>query len=64
MGQSLGNKSLEENLCILGVPQIRAGAEPEGCNLSYSISLQKLFFFSTYVKNVVVKLHVSSFGLH
>ena len=63
MGQSLGNKSLEENLCILGVPQIRAGAEPEGYNLSYSISLKK-FFVSTYVKSVVVKLHVSRLGLH
>ena len=29
IGQSLGNESLEENLCILGVPQIGAGAEPE-----------------------------------
>ena len=52
---SLGNESQEENLCILEVPQIRAGAEPEGYNLSYSISLRS-FFVSTYVKNVVVKL--------
>ena len=28
--QSLGNVSLEENLCILGVPEIWAGAETEG----------------------------------
>ena len=33
---SLGNVSLDENLCILGVPYIWAGAEPEGYNLSYS----------------------------
>ena len=33
--QSLGNESLEENLCILGVLQIRSGAEPDGYNLSY-----------------------------
>ena len=30
---SLGRESLEENLCILGVPKIRAGAEPGGCKL-------------------------------
>ena len=41
---------------------MRAGAEPEGYNLSYSISLKK-FFVSTYVKNVVVKLRVSSIAL-
>ena len=40
---------LGENLCILGVPWIPAGAEPEGLNLSYSISLEK-FFVSIYVK--------------
>ena len=28
--QSLGNVSLEENLCILGVPQIWPGADTEG----------------------------------
>ena len=33
-------------MCILGVPQIRAGAEQEGYNLSYSISLKKFFCFS------------------
>ena len=44
--QSLGNQSLEENLCILGVPQILAGAEPEGYNLSYSISIKKFFCFN------------------
>ena len=32
-------------MCILGVPYIRAGAEPEGQNLSYSISL-KFFCFN------------------
>ena len=46
IGQSLGNESLEENLCILGVPQIQAGAEPEGYNLSYSISWKKFFCFN------------------
>ena len=40
--QSLGNESLEENLCILRVPQIRTGAEPERYNLSYLFSLKKL----------------------
>ena len=38
-----------KNLCILGVPWIRAGAEPEGYNLSYSFLLKK-FFVSTYIK--------------
>ena len=46
IGQILGNQSLEENLYILGVPQILAGAEPGG-----------------YVKNAVVKLHVSRLDL-
>ena len=46
IGRSLGNESLEENLCILGVPQIRVAAKPEGCNLSYSISLKKFFCFN------------------
>ena len=32
IGSSLGNESLEENLCILGVPYTRAGAEPEVYN--------------------------------
>ena len=61
IGRSLGNYSLEKNLCILGVPQIRAGAEAEGYNLSYLFSLKKIFV-STYVKNAVVKLHVSRLG--
>ena len=39
------------------------GAKPEAYNLSYSFSLKK-FFVSTYVKNVVVKLHVSRLGFH
>ena len=43
IGRSVGNKSLDENLCILGVRQIRARAEPEGYNLSYSFSLKKVF---------------------
>ena len=43
IGRSLENESLEENLCILEVLQIRAGAEPEGYNLLYSFSL-KMFF--------------------
>ena len=46
IGRILGNESLEENLRILGVPQIRAGAKPEGYNLSYSISLKKFFCFN------------------
>ena len=46
MGRSLGNESLGENLCIFGVPQMRAGAEPEGYNLSYSFSLKKFFCFN------------------
>ena len=33
-------------MCILGVPEIRAGAEPEGYNLSCSISLKKFFCFN------------------
>ena len=45
IGQSLGNESLKENLCILGVPYIRAGAKPEGYNLSYSILFKKFFYF-------------------
>ena len=40
IGRSLENESLEENLCILEVLQIRAGAEPEGYNLLYSFSLK------------------------
>ena len=44
IGQSLGNESLEKNLRILGVPQIRARAEPEGYNISYSFSLKKFLF--------------------
>ena len=65
IGRILGNESLEENLCILGVPLIQAGAKPEGYNLylSYSISIKK-FFVSTYVKDVVVKLHVSRLGVY
>ena len=51
---SLGNESLEKNLCILGVPYILALAEPEGCNLSYWILL----------KTFLVKLRVSRLGLH
>ena len=37
-------------MCILGVPYIRAGAEPEGYNLSYSISLKKFFCFNLHKK--------------
>ena len=57
------NESLDENLCILGVPQILAEAEPEGCNLSYSISSKK-FFCLNYIKNPVVELHMSRLGLY
>ena len=46
MGRRLENESLEKNLCILGVPQIRAGAEPEEYNLSYLISLKMFFCFN------------------
>ena len=63
IGQNLGNESLEENLCILGVPEIQEGAEPEGYNLSYSF-LSKSFYVSTYIKNVVVKFHISRLDLH
>ena len=35
-------------MCILGVPYIRAGAEPEWYNLSYSISLKKLTLISLH----------------
>ena len=31
---------------LLGIPQIRAEAEPEGYNLSYSFSLKKLLCFN------------------
>ena len=43
--------SLVENLCILGVPWIRAGAEPEGCNSSYTFSLKKFFCFNLCKKD-------------
>ena len=46
MGRSLGNESLGENLCIFGVPLMRAAAEPEGYNLSYSFLLEKFFCFN------------------
>ena len=46
IGRSLGNEWLEENLCIIGLPKIRAGVEPEGYNLSYSISLKKFCYFN------------------
>ena len=46
IGRSLGNESLEEKFWILGVPQIRAGGEPEGYNLSYSIKSKKFFCFN------------------
>ena len=39
---------------------MRAGAEPEGYNLSCSFLLKRIFV-STYVKSDVVKLHVSRF---
>ena len=45
-GQSLENKSLEEKLCILGVPLIRVGAEPKGYNLYIIfIFVKKVFMF-------------------
>ena len=53
MGQTirrLGNASLEENLFILQVPQIGAGAEPERYNLSYTYSLRKSSCFNLHKK--------------
>ena len=50
--QSLGNVSLEENLGILGVMQMRAGGEPEGYNLSYSFLLRKIFCFNLCKKTL------------
>ena len=41
MGQSLGNKSLEEDMCILRVSYMQTGAATEGYNLSYSEHLRK-----------------------
>ena len=51
----VGNKTFFGKICILNlrknrknvklVPQIRAGAEPEGYNLLYSISFKKFFCF-------------------
>ena len=47
-------------MCILGVPWIWAGAEPEGYSLSYSISLKEtvykfnFIFVSTYVKSLPI----------
>ena len=52
----VGNKNFFGKICILNlrknrksvkvVPQIRAGAEPEGYNLSYSISFRTFFCFN------------------
>ena len=64
IGRSLGNESLGETLSILGVPQIRAGADPEGYNLSYSVLLKKFFCFNLRKKNLVVKLCVLRLGFH
>ena len=60
IGRSLGNESLEENLCILGVPKIRAGAETEGYNLSYF--RYKSFFVTMYVpiKNANIVRHLQN----
>ena len=41
---------------------IDTSRRPEGYNLSYSFLL-KIFFVTTYVKNFVVKLHVSRLSL-
>ena len=38
-------------MCILEASFIRARAEPEGYNLSYSIPLKKFFLVSIYAKN-------------
>lgn len=45
---SLGKESLEENLCILRVPYIRTGAEPEGCKLPYLFLLKKPLFVNLH----------------
>ena len=42
--RSLRNVSLEENLCILEVPQMPAGAEPKGHNLPYEFLLKRFLF--------------------
>ena len=47
----LGNESQEDSLCILGAPQIQAGAEPEGYNFAYSVSLKKFFCFNLCKKH-------------
>ena len=44
--------------------RIRAGAEPEGCNLSYKFFVNKVFLFQLNVINIVVKLCVSKLGRH
>ena len=43
---------------------IRAGAELEGCNLSYTFFVNKVFLFQLNVINIVVKLCVSKLGRH
>ena len=55
--RKLGNESLEERFCILGVPRYKQ--EQNQKDTIYHIQFhQKCFFVSTFVKNVVVKLHV------
>ena len=48
---SLGKESLEENLCILEVSKIRAGAERERCKLSYLFPLKKSFVVNLHKKH-------------
>ena len=58
IGRSLGYQSLEENLCILGVPLIQAGAEPEGYKLSILARLSN--FMCTNKKRVLMKAFIES----
>ena len=50
IGEGLGNKSLEENFCISGVPYIWAGAELEGYNLSHQFSRRKFLCLNLHKK--------------
>ena len=43
-GKSLGNETLEENLCIFGVPLIQAGANPKDAAYHIHFCL-KIFLF-------------------
>ena len=45
-------------MCILGVPYIRAGAEPEAYNVSYSILLKRFFYFNLSKKRFSEASHI------